>query len=145
MEDPPVNLGKSYGDVTNIVYFSFFYNALIPISCTVGLLQLCLYYTIDKYNILRRRSIKNIYDAKLTKVMPDLIELGIVILEGSNIMFSMNLFPLVPKLSFLVFGLALCFYRFPTQKLIKILKFMGLGKLLKKNVNLTADIEFKTA
>jgi hypothetical protein len=38
MEDPSVNLGKNYGDILNIYYFSMFFSTLAPIVQWIGMI-----------------------------------------------------------------------------------------------------------
>ena len=39
------------------MWFSFFYSSAIPIGPMLSLIGLTLYYYIDKYNLLRRRTL----------------------------------------------------------------------------------------
>ncbi len=40
------------------MWFTFFYGDIIPVGILFSILGLTLYYFIDKYNVLRRRTIK---------------------------------------------------------------------------------------
>lgn len=58
MEKPDYSSAKRYGDIMKTMWFTFFYGDIIPIGILFSILGLVLYYFIDKYNVLRRRTIK---------------------------------------------------------------------------------------
>lgn len=58
MEMPDYSQAKRYGDIMKTMWFTFFYGDIIPVGILFSILGLNLYYFIDKYNVLRRRTIK---------------------------------------------------------------------------------------
>lgn len=58
MEDPDYLSAKRYSDIMKTMWFSFFYATAIPLGLILSLVGLVLYYLIDKYNLLRRRTVK---------------------------------------------------------------------------------------
>lgn len=88
MENPIANLGQSYGGLINIFYFCLFYSFLIPSVIFCGLIQIIIYYFIDKYNIFNRRSIKFTFSSELSNFMIDLLEFGLVIMNVGTIYFN---------------------------------------------------------
>jgi hypothetical protein len=58
MEKPDYSSAKRYGDIMKTMWFTFFYGDIIPIGILFSIIGLILYYFIDKYNVLRRRTIK---------------------------------------------------------------------------------------
>ena len=54
LEYPEYDIGKRYGEVLEIIWFTFLYMTLIPIGGVISAVGLVLYYWIDKYNLLRR-------------------------------------------------------------------------------------------
>ena len=58
MEMPEYDVGKRYGEVLEIMWFTFLYLSLIPIGGFFSCLGLSLYYWVDKYNLLRRSALK---------------------------------------------------------------------------------------
>lgn len=74
MEDPAYDVGKRYGEVLEIMWFTFLYMTIIPVGAIFSCVGLIAYYWVDKYNLLRRSSIKN-------QVSGDLIDLTLAMLE----------------------------------------------------------------
>jgi hypothetical protein len=59
MENVQYNMGKRYAEIIEIMWFTFLYSSLIPFGAFLSILGLCLYYWIDKYNLLRRSSVNS--------------------------------------------------------------------------------------
>jgi hypothetical protein len=57
MEDPEYIMGKRYGELLESFWFVFLYSCVIPIGSICVLVELFLFYWIDKYNLLRKSSI----------------------------------------------------------------------------------------
>lgn len=57
-ENPDYLSAKRYGDVMKTMWFTFFYGAMIPIGLIFSMLGIILYYYVDKFNILYRRTMK---------------------------------------------------------------------------------------
>lgn len=66
MEDCDYSQAKRYCDIMKTVWFTFFYGGIIPIGIVLSLLTLILYYWIDKYNVLRRRTLKDSISKELS-------------------------------------------------------------------------------
>lgn len=60
MENPEYNIGKRYGEIIEMVWFTYFYASLIPIGAPLTLIGTSLFYWVDKYNLLRKSSFKQI-------------------------------------------------------------------------------------
>lgn len=58
MEPIPYQLGKRYAEMVKLVWLVFLYSSLIPIGPILAFLGMVCYYWIDKYNLLRRSSVK---------------------------------------------------------------------------------------
>jgi hypothetical protein len=58
MESPDYSQAKRYGDIMKTMWFTFFYGDIIPVGVLFSILGLTLYYYVDKFNVLRRRTIK---------------------------------------------------------------------------------------
>jgi hypothetical protein len=58
MENPDYLQGKRYADIMKTMWFTFLFASCIPLGNVFSLINLILYYYIDKYNLLRRRTIK---------------------------------------------------------------------------------------
>ena len=57
MEDYPYDMGKRYAEVLETMWFVFLYASLIPIGTFLSFIGFCIYYWVDKYNLLRRSKI----------------------------------------------------------------------------------------
>lgn len=51
------------------MWFTFFYGDAIPIGIAINLVTLIVYYWVDKYNVLRRRTIKDTISSDLSNEM----------------------------------------------------------------------------
>ena len=67
-------VAKRYADNMKTMWFTFFYCPVIPMGIVVSLLGMTFYYWIDKYNILRRRTVKDSIDKSLTVEMIEMLE-----------------------------------------------------------------------
>ena len=56
------------------MWFSFLFGSLIPIGMFFSILGLCLYYFIDKYNVFKKRTIKDNLSKELSIEMIELLE-----------------------------------------------------------------------
>ncbi len=57
-EQPDYLQSKRYADIMKTMWFTFLYGSAIPIGIAFSMLGLSIYYFADKYNVLRRRTIK---------------------------------------------------------------------------------------
>jgi hypothetical protein len=58
MESLPYQLGKRFAEIIKLMWLVALYQSLIPIGTMIAIIGLTLYYWIDKYNLLRRSSVK---------------------------------------------------------------------------------------
>ena len=82
------------------MWFTFFYADIIPVGILFSILGLTLYYFIDKFNVLRRRTIKENLSKDLSigifyhiiSEMIELLELIIFFQGTGNLIVSYVLF-----------------------------------------------------
>lgn len=74
------------------MWFTFFYAPCIPLGNIFSILNLILYYYIDKYNVLRRRVIKESLGKEITFEMIEMLEYIIILFAIGNFTFSYQLF-----------------------------------------------------
>ena len=74
------------------MWFTFFYAPAIPAGILLSLLSLIFYYYIDKYNVLRRRTIKESLNRDVSIEMIELLETGLVFYGIGNVTFEYQLF-----------------------------------------------------
>lgn len=73
------------------MWFTFLYGTAIPLGIFFSMFGLSIYYYIDKYNLLRRRTIKDNLGKDLSVEMIEFLEL-ILIFEGiGSITMSLTL------------------------------------------------------
>lgn len=58
MEDFQYDVGKRYAEILESMWFTFLYASLIPMGAFLTAIGIGLYYWVDKYNLLRRSSLK---------------------------------------------------------------------------------------
>ena len=92
MEMPDYSQAKRYGDIIKTMWFTFFYGDIIPIGIIFSIMGLSLYYFIDKYNVLRRRTIKESLSKHLSLTMIQMLELIILFSGIGNLIVSIVLF-----------------------------------------------------
>ena len=92
MEMPDYSQAKRYGDIMKTMWFTFFYGDIIPIGIIFSIMGLSLYYFIDKYNVLRRRTIKESLSKHLSLTMIQMLELIILFSGIGNLIVSIVLF-----------------------------------------------------
>lgn len=66
MEHPDYLSAKRYSDIMKTMWFTFFYGTAIPIGPTLSCFGLILYYYIDYYNIIHRRTVKESISSELS-------------------------------------------------------------------------------
>lgn len=58
MQSMPYQLGKRFAEIIKLMWLVSLYQSLIPMGTMIAIIGLTLYYWIDKYNLLRRSSVK---------------------------------------------------------------------------------------
>lgn len=74
------------------MWFTFFYGDIIPVGILFSIMGLTLYYFVDKYNVLRRRTIKESLSKHLSIEMIEMLELIIIFTGIGNTIVSSILF-----------------------------------------------------
>jgi hypothetical protein len=91
MELPDYEVGKGYGEVLEILWFTFLYTSLIPLGAVISCLGLGLYYWIDKYNLLRRSSIHSKVSGDLIYLTLDMLDFTLVMRTAGDVFFDCQL------------------------------------------------------
>lgn len=58
MEAKSYMIGKRYAELIEMMWFTYLYSSLIPIGSIITLVGIILYYWVDRYNLLRRSTLK---------------------------------------------------------------------------------------
>ena len=74
MENVDYQQAKRYSDIMKTMWFSFLFGPLIPMGMLLSVLSLCIYYFVDKYNVFKRRTIKDNLSKDLSIEMIELLE-----------------------------------------------------------------------
>ena len=74
------------------MWFTIFYGDIIPVGILFSIMGLTLYYFVDKYNVLRRRTIKESLSKHLSIEMIEMLELIIIFTGIGNTVVSSILF-----------------------------------------------------
>lgn len=74
------------------MWFTFLYGSAIPLGIVFSMFGLTIYYYIDKYNVLRRRTIKENLGKALSIEMIEMLELIILFNGFGSLTMSYNLF-----------------------------------------------------
>ena len=74
--------------MTKTMWFTFFYAPCIPLGLIFSMITLVLYFWIDKYNVMHRRTIKETLSKDVSIEMIENIELTLVFFAVGNLTFS---------------------------------------------------------
>ena len=91
MEQPDYLSAKRYSDVMKTMWFTFLYGSTIPLGSFVSCIGLILYYHIDKYNLLFRRTVKESISKDLSIYMINQLELIVFFSAFGEITMSYSL------------------------------------------------------
>ncbi|CAD8136214.1 unnamed protein product [Paramecium pentaurelia] len=78
MEEPDYLSAKRYSDIMKTMWFTFLYGTAIPLGTLFSAFGILIYYYVDYYNILRRRTVKESISIQLSTEMIEMLEYIIV-------------------------------------------------------------------
>jgi len=78
MEQVNYLAAKRYADTMKTMWFTFLFGTAIPVGCILSCIGLIIYYFIDKYNILRRRTVKENISKDLSMEMMTMLAMIVV-------------------------------------------------------------------
>lgn len=81
-------MGKRYGEVLKSIWFTFLYSCIIPLGSMLILIGTCLYYWIDKYNLLRKSSILEGVSGSLCMKALFLLDFILVLKPAGELIFD---------------------------------------------------------
>ena len=87
MEYVDYTQGKRYADIMKTMWFTFLFGTCIPFGIIMSVFNLIIYYWIDKYNLLRRRTIKESLSMSVSIEMIDMLDLCIMFFAMGNLTF----------------------------------------------------------
>ncbi|CAD8188436.1 unnamed protein product [Paramecium octaurelia] len=74
MEQIDYQLAMRYADIIKTMWLTFFFGTAIPLGVFSSLIGLSLFYLVDKYNLLRRRTVKENISQQLSWQMINMLE-----------------------------------------------------------------------
>lgn len=70
------------------MWFTFLYSSLIPIGSFLTMIGLFLYYWVDKYNFLRRSTLKEGISGKMPIVSLKLLDVTLFLVPAGELLFD---------------------------------------------------------
>ena len=120
MEDLPYVLGDRYAEVISLMWSAFLYSSLTPCSIILALISLCLFYWIDKYNLLRRSSLKKNIDSKTLMSFYSMLEFFIIMKALGWIIFDYYLKNGPFLHSFIILSIGLTYMILPKSLILNL-------------------------
>lgn len=118
MENFPYDIGKRYAEIIEIMWFTFLYSSLIPIGSVLTLIGLFLYYWVDKYNFLRRSTLKESISGKMSLITLKLLDFTLVLVPAGELLFDYILRSNFNYYAAIMTAIAIIYVILPTTDLI---------------------------
>jgi hypothetical protein len=91
MELPEYNIGKRYAEIMEMVWFTYFYASLIPVGALLALIGIGLFYWVDKYNLLRKSSVKQNISGDLSMKALIMLDFTLILKPVGEIVFDLQI------------------------------------------------------
>lgn len=118
MQYPEYNIGKRYAEVMKTMWFTIFYAYLIPVASLISLAGIILYYFVDKYNLLRKCSLKQTMSSTISNRMMKLLDFTLLFLIVGDILFDLQIRNYVSLSSIIMFVVALIYLVLPLDTIL---------------------------
>ncbi|KAL4483923.1 hypothetical protein ABPG72_013929 [Tetrahymena utriculariae] len=117
-EYPQYNISQQYANNLKTMFMVAFYSPIIPIGIVYSMVAILLIYWVDKFNILRRKTIKFSQSAELSIEMTEMIEYILPIYSLSNALFLIYIVGVdyVSVVSWISLGLGVIHAALPMQE-----------------------------
>lgn len=99
------------------MWFTFLYGGAIPMGSFFSMLGLSIYYYVDKYNLLRRRTVKESLGKDLSNEMIELLEYIIILNGFGNLTMALTLFGDCTWQDITIMLAALVYTQLPMEKI----------------------------
>eukprot|EP00828_Plagiopyla_frontata_P011732 TRINITY_DN16520_c0_g1_i2.p3 TRINITY_DN16520_c0_g1~~TRINITY_DN16520_c0_g1_i2.p3 ORF type:complete len:160 (+),score=19.55 TRINITY_DN16520_c0_g1_i2:305-784(+) len=103
------------------MYSIFFFVELIPIAAPMYLMSLLIYYWVDKYNFLKRSTVKESLSLALSQHMIDKLDYIFLLFGISNCLYDYMLFGSIYTLNLVIAILGLIYLLLPLETLNQML------------------------
>jgi len=95
------------------MWFTFLFGAIVPLGIFFSMFSLSLYYFIDKYNVLRRRTIKESLSLSVSIKMIDMLDLIIIFFAVGHFTVSYHLFKRISTASIILLAIGFIYALLP--------------------------------
>lgn len=99
------------------MWFTFLYGNAIPIGIILSMVGLVCYYWVDKYNVMRRRTIKENLSKQVSIGMIELLEMTIIFCGIGNMTMSYQFFSCIRWQDIVVLIAGLIYAALPMQEI----------------------------
>ena len=77
------------------VWFTFLFGAVIPLGIIASIVGLSLYYWVDKYNVMRRRTVNESLALEVSIAMTGMLDLSLLFCGIGNMTMSYSFFGII--------------------------------------------------
>jgi hypothetical protein len=117
MEHTDYFQAKRYADIMKTMWFTFLYGNAIPLGIILSMIGLICYYWVDKYNVMRRRTIKDNLSLEVSVGMIELLEFSIIFCGIGNMTMSYSFFHVIHWQDMVVLCAGLVYAVLPMQEI----------------------------
>ncbi|CAD8069040.1 unnamed protein product [Paramecium sonneborni] len=121
MEEPDYLSAKRYSDVMKTMWFTFMYGTAIPLGTLFSAFGILIYYFVDYYNILRRRTVKESISIQLSTEMIEMLEYIIAWCAFGEMTMTYTFFKEVSKIDILLIVMAILYQQLPMEDISEYL------------------------
>lgn len=95
------------------MWFTYLFGNAIPIGIILSMLGLSMYFWIDKYNVMRRRTVKENLAKEVSIEMIEMLEFTIIFCGVGNMTMSYAFFGLIHWQDIIVFFVGIIYALLP--------------------------------
>ncbi|CAK64341.1 unnamed protein product (macronuclear) [Paramecium tetraurelia] len=121
MEEPDYLSAKRYSDIMKTMWFTFLYGTAIPLGTVCSAFGILIYYYVDYYNILRRRTVKESISIQLSTEMIEMLEYIIVWSAFGEMIMTYAFFKEISSIDVLLMVIAIIYASLPMEDISEYL------------------------
>lgn len=121
MSDTHYTMGKRYAEIIETMWFTFLYATLIPIGAFLTIIGLSLYYWVDKYNLLRRSSLRNNISGKMAIRNLKLLDLTLFLRPMGELIFDSQMRNALNEASIVFIILGALYFILPIGDILQLI------------------------
>lgn len=120
MADYHYDMGKRYAELIEMMWFTFLYADLIPIGAFLIFVGFCIYYWVDKYNLLRRSSLEGNISGDLAMKCLFLLDLTLFWRFLGELIFDVQIREGANTLTLIFLGLSVLYMLVPWEAFLEL-------------------------